>query len=93
MHWDGYGQHGWDWGNWLGLGLVMLLFWLLLIGGIVLLVRLLRQPGDGRSDAQRGAEGPAGRSPSAEDILAERFARGEVDEEEYRRRREVLRGG
>jgi putative membrane protein len=32
-----------------------------------------------------------GRSP-AEDLLAERLARGEIDEEEYRRRRDALRG-
>jgi putative membrane protein len=29
---------------------------------------------------------------SAEDVLAERFARGEIDEQEYRRRRDALRG-
>ena len=29
--------------------------------------------------------------PSGESVLAERFARGEIDEAEYRRRREVLR--
>ena len=29
---------------------------------------------------------------SADDILAERFARGEIDEDEYRRRRSTLRG-
>ncbi len=29
---------------------------------------------------------------SAEDILADRFAHGEIDEEEYRKRLEVLRG-
>jgi putative membrane protein len=27
---------------------------------------------------------------AAEDVLAERFARGEIDEDEYRRRRDVL---
>ena len=29
--------------------------------------------------------------PSPEQVLAERFARGEIDEEEYRKRRAVLR--
>jgi putative membrane protein len=28
---------------------------------------------------------------SAEDVLAERFARGEIDEDEYRKRRDALR--
>jgi putative membrane protein len=39
------------------------------------------------------AYGPGGWSPSsaAEGVLAERFARGEVTEEEYRARLEVLR--
>jgi putative membrane protein len=33
-----------------------------------------------------------GRRRSAEDVLDERFARGEMDVEEYRQRRDVLRG-
>jgi putative membrane protein len=32
-----------------------------------------------------------GGGPSAEDVLAERYARGEIDEQEYRQRRTVLR--
>ena len=35
----------------------------------------------------RGGE----RSRDSESILAERFARGDIDDDEYRRRREVLR--
>jgi putative membrane protein len=31
-------------------------------------------------------------SSSAEELLAQRFARGEIDEDEYRRRRDALRG-
>jgi putative membrane protein len=63
----------------------MLLFWGLVIAGIVLLVRYL-----GRSGA--AAPGQAGRNPRAEAILAERFAHGEIDEQEYRSRLNVLRG-
>ena len=37
--------------------------------------------------------GHAGGAPSAEDILRERFARGEVSAEEYEERLRVLRGG
>ena len=33
-----------------------------------------------------------GHGPSGESVLAERYARGEIDEEEYRSRRAVLRG-
>jgi putative membrane protein len=63
----------------------MLLFWGLVIAGIVVLVRYL-----GRSD--RAAPGQPGQRTRAETILAERFAQGEIDEEEYRRRLNVLRG-
>ena len=34
-----------------------------------------------------------GRTQSAEEILGERYARGEITLEEYRQRREMLRGG
>jgi putative membrane protein len=57
----------------------MLLFWGLLVAGIVFLVRYFGRPG------------PAG--THTETILAERFARGEIDEEEYRGRLRTLRGG
>ena len=51
-----------------------------LIGG-VLLYRGLDRPASGA---------PAGPRPSPEHLLAERFARGEIDEEEYRRRLATL---
>ena len=42
----------------------------------------------------RRGYGPGGSpSQSAEAVLAERFARGDVDEQEYRARLEVLRAG
>jgi putative membrane protein len=34
---------------------------------------------------------PERRGSSADDILADRFARGEIDEDEYRKRRAALR--
>ncbi|HEY7223402.1 MAG TPA: SHOCT domain-containing protein [Micromonosporaceae bacterium] len=40
--------------------------------------------------ATRGGTPPPG--PSAEQILAERFARGEIDAEEYQQRLRTLRG-
>ena len=35
--------------------------------------------------------GQRGTSRGAEDVLSERLARGEIDEDEYRRRRDALR--
>ena len=58
---------------------VLVLVVVLLVAVTVLLVRHF-------SDGRRGT----GRR-DAEDLLAERFARGEIDEDEYRRRRDALR--
>jgi putative membrane protein len=61
------------------LGIVVhLAFWALLIGGIVWLVR-------------RGTKWqPAGTGHLSVDMLAERYARGEIDRDEYVDRRSVL---
>ena len=51
--------------------------------------RVPRDPGP----SPRRRPQPAERAPSGPlQILDERFARGEIDDEEYRRRRAVLRG-
>jgi putative membrane protein len=73
--WGGPGHHG---GGYL-LAPLILLFWVLLA---VLVAGLLRRSG-------RGPWQPA--SASAEGVLGDRFARGDIDEEEYRARLEVLR--
>ena len=43
-----------------------------------------------RRHPTRADAGPANAGPSAEDVVAERYARGEIDAEEYRQRRVVL---
>ena len=78
MHWHDHGMNGWGWGL---MALGMVVFWGLVIAGLVVLVRYLRP--DARNRPQ---------SPTAEQVLGERFARGDIDEEEYRRRLQVLRG-
>jgi putative membrane protein len=71
------------------------LFW---IGIFALFFALMRRRSrsswDGRGPGSWG--GPGGQAPwsgaaSAERVLAERFARGDIDEVEYRARLEVLR--
>ncbi len=72
-----FGGHGF-------FGGFMWLFWILLIVVIVWAVRGL---GGGPSGPQRGRPD---RTPL--EILEERFARGEIDEEEFRRRKRLLGG-
>jgi putative membrane protein len=80
MHWHDAGAWGWGW-------LLSLVFMLIVFGGLVaVIVAALRRP----SGAEPGRAEPP--SAGAERILAERFARGELDEEEFEHRRRVLRG-
>jgi putative membrane protein len=82
MYWYGNGMSGWGYAL---MTISMVLFWGAVIAGIVLLVRHV-----GRSGQQTPP--PPSQPASPEQLLAERFARGEIDEEEYRRRLEVLQG-
>lgn len=67
-----------------GWGWVMMAFVLLLVVGLIaaLIYAFAR---DSRSSSHGGF-----RDPSAIDVLDHRFARGEIDDEEYRKRRELL---
>ncbi|WP_460700777.1 SHOCT domain-containing protein [Nocardia thraciensis] len=71
---------GWGYA-WMGVGTV--LFWGLLIAGLVMLVRYA-------AATDRGARYRA-EAPGPERLLAERFARGEIDEAEYTSRLTALR--
>ena len=70
---------------------------LMLVAGVVVLVWGLMHArsgsADGRRDSQAG-HGPQERSTDqARDILRERYARGEISEDELRERMRVLDGG
>jgi len=71
------------WLGWMLMTVMMLAFWALLVVGGVAVYRLLRD-GDERSRGQRN-------DPAR--LLDERFARGEIDADEYRQRRDLLRSG
>jgi putative membrane protein len=81
-----YGSNGWGWGGAILMTVVMVLFWAAVITAVVLAIRYLV----GSPDAAAGP--PAAWQPRAEDLLGERFARGEIDDDDYRQRLALLRG-
>jgi len=63
-------------------GLLMLAFWVLILVGAVLLVRWLWE--------QSGRQG-SGRNESTQDILSRRYARGEINREQFEQMKADLR--
>jgi Zn-dependent protease with chaperone function/uncharacterized membrane protein len=76
----------WGWGNWLLTTGTTIVFWALVITAVVLLARYLLL----LSQRPTGMLRAAGTS-NAEQVLAERYARGEIDDDEYQRRLGLLR--
>jgi putative membrane protein len=74
----GSSWHGWIFGP-----LMMILMLALVVGAVVLLIRWV----GGNSHHGLHSSGP-GQTPL--DILEERFARGEIDKEEFEERRGIL---
>ena len=74
-----WGGYGYDWGWGMGFGMIsMVLFWVLVIVGIVILVRWIAAGSSGARQA------PA---KTALDILKERYARGEIGREEFEQKK------
>lgn len=80
-----YGWYGGDWGivGWILMALVMIVFW----GGLITIVLFLVR----RSAPGQGTEPLRPTHHHAEQLLSERFARGEIDENEFTARRAALR--
>ena len=74
---DGFGWDHMNGGSWGGMGFG----WLMMIGVALLILWLVRGSDGATATAHQ---------PSALDVLAERYARGEITSEEYRERRGVL---
>lgn len=72
MFW--YSDHMGGWG-WVLMTFGMLVFWGLLIGGLAFLIRSVNH--------RPGSPGPVSTSSTPEQLLASRFAVGEIDEPEY----------
>ena len=78
-YFDHMGMMGW--GGWFYGPLMMVVFFALLVGAVLLIVRLLG------TDSRDGGTGPGDR---AVQILRERFAKGEITREEFEEAKKVL---
>ena len=82
---DGWGNGGWGWGAWVFMAIMMLIFFALVAA---VLIAVIRSGGWGGGGATRSGR-VVGRT--ALRLLDERFARGEIDADEYTKRRDLLR--
>jgi putative membrane protein len=83
MMWD---DGGWGPGEWILMTTMMIVFW----GGLIALVLwLVRSVGAN----QHAAQTPTTSLVKVDPVLDGRFARGEMDEDEFKRRRDLLRAG
>ena len=89
--WGGYGGYhmgpgiGGGWGmGWFG-GIFMIIFWILIIVGLVFFIKWLVQ-------STKGHPGGGGISSSSRalDILKERYARGEINKQEFEEKKKDL---
>ena len=80
---DYFGPHMMWQSGWMLFGPLMMIAIIAII--VVAVVLLLRRPNDHRSNVQLSSD------ETAINILKERFARGEIDKDEYEERRRVLR--
>jgi putative membrane protein len=78
MWWYGSPMGGW---GALFMTITTVLFWGLIILGVIALFRYVNR-----------GDRPTMSGFTPEQVLAERFARGEIDEQEYRQRLDTLRG-
>jgi putative membrane protein len=79
----GWGWGGWGWGG-IVMTIVLAVFLVAVIVAVIFAIRDLFRGGSQRNGGSSAAPGP-------EDTLAHRFARGEIDADEYRQRVALLR--
>ena len=86
-----YMNGGWPWGMWLFMSLFTVIVVGLLVWAAVLLTQH-RGGSQGGTTPSAPPPNPLMGGPDPKRILDERYARGEIDEADYRRRLAVLRG-
>lgn len=82
MFWD---NGAWSIGDWVAMSLMMVAFWGLVAALVVWVVRSLSNKPSQTGNSQSQPASP-------DDVLADRFARGEINEDEFTSRRAVLHG-
>ncbi len=81
MYWSDHGMTGWGFALMI---LIMVLAWALVAVAIIATLRIISAPPRSHSPVGPG---------SPEQVLADRFARGDIDDDEYQRRLAALRAG
>jgi putative membrane protein len=89
-----YGRdgHDWYWGTWLGMGLMMTVLAALVVAVVVLVVRATTGPQKTTSGLPPWSPRDAPGDSEAQRLLDQRFARGDIDEDEYVASRDLLCG-
>jgi len=82
---DGWGNGQWGWWAWVPMTIMMVVFLAVVVWAVIMLTHLWTSRTPYHDHAQH--------STDSRRILDERFARGEIDEEEYRTRRDLLQNG
>lgn len=75
----GWYHDGLGWGGWLAMVLAMVVFWGLVIAALIVIFR------GGRGAVTRASQ------PDPLEILTDRFARGEIDADEYQAHQDMIR--
>ncbi|NNN15434.1 MAG: SHOCT domain-containing protein [Acidimicrobiaceae bacterium] len=70
-----FGNQGWGAGGWIFMAVAMVIFWAIVVFGVIALVRYVGH--NYRNDPSIPKD--------PESILKERFAKGEIDEESFRK--------
>ena len=79
----GWYDHGMGPGGWILMTLLSVAFWAFVVVGVIALYRATRGPDERSSAGDR----------EAQRLLDQRFARGDIDAEDYQQRRDLLRSG
>ncbi len=82
---DNWNGGGWGWGAWVAMAFMMLVFWGAIAAVVIVAIRSWGHRPEGTAAGATNSEDDALR------VLDTRFARGDIDAEEYTSRRDLLR--